>query len=148
MNDRLARFIKRHKIIGLDSMLFIYHFEKFENFWQRTQIIFENLEKGKFIGITSVIALIEILTKPKKENNYFLVKEYKELLTSFPHLDIADVNLEIADLTASLRAKYDLTTPDAILIASALNAKAEGFITSDARLKKVKEIDVLVLNAH
>lgn len=148
MNDRLTRFIKKHKIIGLDSMLFIYHFEKYEHFWQKTKIIFESIEKGKFHAVTSVIALIEILTKPKKEKNYFLVKEYKELLTTFPHLDIADINLEIVDLVSSLRAKYDLATPDAIMIASSLNAQASGFITSDVRLKKVKEIDVLVLNQN
>ncbi len=126
-------------------MLFIYHFEKYKHFWQRTQTIFENLEKGQFQGVTSMITLIEILTKPKKEKDYFLMKVYKELLTTFPYLEIAKVNFEIADLASSLRAKYSLTTPDAILIASALDAKAGGFITSDARLKKVKEIDVLVL---
>lgn len=145
MSDKLDRFIKKHKIIGLDSMVFIYHFEKYKNFWHKTKIIFENLEKEQFQGITSVITLIEILTKPKKEKSYFLVKEYKELLTTFPYLDIANVNFEIADLSSSLRAKYNINTPDAILIASALNAKATGFITSDVRLKKIKEIDILVL---
>ncbi len=127
-------------------MLFIYHFERAEAFWRKTQTIFENLEKGQFRGVTSAITLIEILTKPKKEKDYFLVKVYKELLTTFPYLEITNVNFEIADLASSLRAKYDLTTPDAILIASALNAKAGGFITSDAKLKKIKEIDVLVLS--
>ena len=145
MNDDLDKFIKKHKIIGLDSMLFIYHFEKYKAFWRKTKKIFELLEKGKFFGITSVITLIEILTKPKKENNYYLVKEYKELLTTFPHLEIQDVNLEIGDLASSLRAKYNLTTPDAILLASSLNAKANGFITSDIRLIKVEEIEVFVL---
>ena len=145
MSNSLDGFIKKHKIIGLDSMLFIYHFEKYKTFWQKTKIIFQLLEKGKFRGITSVIAIIEILTKPKKENDYFLVKEYKELLTTFPNLDIANVELEIADLASSLRAKYGLTTPDAILIASALQTKASGYITSDVKLKKVKEIEVFVL---
>jgi predicted nucleic acid-binding protein len=147
MSDNFGVFIKKHKIIGLDSMLFIYHFEKHKAFWQKTKKVFELLEKGKFSGITSVITLIEILTKPKKENNYYLVKEYKELLTTFPHLEISDVNLEIGDLASSLRAKYNLTTPDAILLASSLNSKASGFITSDIRLKKVKEIEVFVLTA-
>lgn len=145
MSDDFGKFIKKHKIIGLDSMLFIYHFEKYKSFWQKTKKIFELLEKGKFSGVTSVITLIEILTKPKRENNYYLVKEYKELLANFPHLEISDVNFEIGDLASSLRAKYNLTTPDAILLASSFNAKASGFITSDIRLKKVEEIDIFVL---
>ena len=145
MRDNVDTFTKKHKIIGLDSMLFIYHFEKHKIFWQKTKKIFELLEKGRFYGITSVITLIEIMTKPKKENNYYLVKEYKELLTTFPHLEIQDVNLRIGDLASSVRAKYGLTTPDAILLASSLDSKAGGFITSDVRLKKVKEIEVFVL---
>jgi len=145
MLDNLIVFLKKHKIIGLDSMLFIYHFEKYKNFWQKTKKIFDTLEKGKFQGVTSVIGLIEILTRPKKEKNFYLVKVYKELLTTFPHLSIQNVDFEVADLASSLRAKYNLTTPDAILIGSALTARATGFITSDIRLKKIKEIEVFVL---
>jgi aspartyl-tRNA(Asn)/glutamyl-tRNA(Gln) amidotransferase subunit A len=48
-------------------------------------------------------------------------------------------------MASSLRAKYNLTTPDAILLASSLNSKAGGFITVDIRLNKVKEIEVFVL---
>lgn len=76
MSSRLEVFLKEHRVIGLDTMLFIYQFEKYKNFWQKTKIIFSELEAGKFKGVTSVIGLIEILTKPKKEINYLLVKEY------------------------------------------------------------------------
>lgn len=145
MATNLSSFIKKHRVCGLDSMLFIYQFEKYSHFWPQTNLIFDLLEKGKFRGVTSAIALIEILTLPKKEKNFYLVKEYKELITTFPHLTIQDVDLEVADLASSLRAKYNLATPDAILIASALKAKANGFITADERLKKVKEIEVLVV---
>jgi predicted nucleic acid-binding protein len=145
MAVNLEKFLKKHKIIGLDSMLFIYHFERHKKFAPKTKIIFENLEKGKFKGISSTIGLLEILIKPKKEKNFFLVKEYKELLTTFPNLSFANVDLEVADLASSLRAKYSLTTADAILVGSALKSKATGFITSDIKLKKIKEVEVFVL---
>lgn len=145
MSGELDSFIKKHKIIGLDSMLFIYHFEKYKSFWRKTQTIFKLLEQGRFRGITSVIVFIEILVQPKKEKNFYLIKEYKELLTTFPHLSIQDVDLAVVDLASSLRAKYNLTTPDAIILASALVLKATGFITSDVRLKKVKEIEIFIL---
>lgn len=141
----LEIFLKKHRSIGLDTMLFIYQFEKYKNFWQSTQTIFSFLEAGRFKAVTSVIGLIEILTKPKKEKNYLLVKEYQELLTDFPNLRVVNVDSEIADLSSSLRAKYDLTTPDAILVATALSCGATGFITSDVKLKKIKEIEVFVL---
>ncbi|KKQ17431.1 MAG: Q3M7V5 PilT like protein [Berkelbacteria bacterium GW2011_GWA1_36_9] len=145
MPNDLEVFLKKHRIVGLDTMLFIYQFEKYKNFWQKTQIIFSCLEEGKFEGVTSVIGLIEILTKPKKEMNHLLVKEYQELLTGFPNLTIFNVDLNIADLSSSLRAKYNLTTPDAIIVATALIYQSTGFITADIRLKKIKELDVFIL---
>ena len=145
MPNELGIFLKKHRIVGLDTMLFIYQFEKYKNFWQKTKIIFSCLEEGKFEGVTSVISLIEILTKPKKEMNYLLAKEYQELLTGFPNLIISNVDLKIADLSSSLRAKYNLGTPDAILMATALIYRSTGFITADIRLKKIKELDVFIL---
>jgi len=145
MPDKLEAFLKEHRVVGLDTMLFIYQFEKYKNFWQKTKIVFSKLEQGKFKGVTSVIGLIEILTKPKREMNYLLVKEYQELLTGFPNLTIVNVDLKIADLSSSLRAKYNLATPDAVLMATALNCQSTGFITADARLKKIKELEVFVL---
>jgi predicted nucleic acid-binding protein len=145
MRDELDVFLEKHSIVGLDTMLFIYQFEKYKNFWRKTQIIFSRLEEGKFEGVTSVIGLVEILTKPKKEMNYLLVKEYQELLTGFPNLTIFNVDLEIADLSSSLRAKYNLTTPDAIFLATALIYGSTGFITADIKLKKIKELDVFIL---
>jgi len=141
----LEIFLKKHQIVGLDTMLFIYQFEKYKNFWQKTKIVFSLLEAGKFKAVTSVIGLIELLTKPKKEKNYLLVKEYQELLTDFPNLIIINVDLKIADLSSSLRVKYNLTTPDAILVATALNCGSTGFITADIGLKKIKEIEMFIL---
>jgi len=145
MTGKLAVFCQGHRVVGLDTMLFIYQFEKYNNFWQKTKIVFSGLEEGKFKGVTSVIGLIEILTKPKKEKNYLLVKEYQELLTGFPNLTIADVDLKIADLSSSLRAKYKLATPDAILVATALSRGATGFITADIGLRKIRELEMFVI---
>ncbi|HLB32558.1 MAG TPA: PIN domain-containing protein, partial [Patescibacteria group bacterium] len=70
---------------------------------------------------------------------------YQELLTGFPNLTIADVDLKIADLSSSLRAKYKLATPDAILVATALSHGATGFITADIGLRKIRELEMFVI---
>lgn len=141
----LEKFINKHQIIGLDSMIYIYHFEEKVGFCEKTKEIFLALEDGQFQGVSSVISLIEILTKPKKKRNFYLVKEYERLITNFPNLKIQDVDLKIADLASSLRAEYNLTTPDAIVIATAIISRATGLITLDIELARVKEIEVFVL---
>jgi len=73
------------------------------------------------------------------------VGQFYGLLTTYPHLTWVALSLEIADLGARLRATYRLKTPDSILIATALNSEATGFIGNDADLKRVTQLDVLVL---
>ena len=134
------------KIIGLDTMVFIYHFEENQLYSPLTFSIFESLEKGSFNGITSTLTLLEILVKPKKENNLLLTERYKLLFETFPNFQVKTLNENIADITSTLRAKYNINTPDAIQIATSLEAKADIFITNDETLKKISEIKVLLLS--
>ena len=134
------------KIVGLDTMVFIYHFEENQAYSPLTFSIFENLEKGNFNGFTSILTLLEILVKPKKENNLLLTERYKLLFETFPNLQVKTLNENIADIASSLRANYNINTPDAIQIATSLEVKADIFITNDATLKKISEIKVLLLS--
>jgi len=47
-----------------------------------------------------------------------------------------------------LRVAYGLKTPDAIHMATALLNGAQAFVTNDAGLKRVNELDVLVLEDY
>ena len=134
------------KIIGLDTMVFIYHFEENQVYSPLTFSIFESLEKGNFNGVTSILTLLEILVKPKRENDSLLVERYKLLFETFPNLQVKTLNENIADTASGLRANYNVNTPDAIQIATSLEAKADIFITNDTSLEKVKEIKVLLLS--
>ena len=134
------------KIIGLDTMVFIYHFEENRIYSPLTFSIFDNLEKGNFKGITSILTLLEILVKPKKENNSLLIERYKLLFETFPNLQVKTLNENIADIASTLRASYNINTPDAIQIAVSLEAKADIFITNEATLKKISETKVLLLS--
>ena len=134
------------KIIGLDTMVFIYHFEENQIYSPLTFSIFESLEKGHFNAITSILTLLEILVKPKRENNLILTERYKILLETFPNLQVKTLDENIADVASSLRANYNINTPDAIQMATSLEAQADIFITNDTSLKKVTEIKVLLLS--
>jgi predicted nucleic acid-binding protein len=108
--------------------------------------IFENLEKGDFNGVTSVLTLLEILVKPKRESNSVLTERYKILFETFPNLQVKTLNENIADIASGLRANYNINTPDAIQVATSLEAHADVFITNDTSLKKITEIKVLLLS--
>jgi len=134
------------KVVGLDTLVFIYHFEENQAYSPLTFSIFEGLEKEDFKGFTSILTLLEILVKPRKENNLLLTERYKLLFETFPNLQVKTLNEKIADIASGLRANYNINAPDAIQIATALEAKADIFITNDVTLKKISEIKVLLLN--
>lgn len=151
MVDRKADFttiIKAFKTIGLDTQVFIYHFQENATYLPLTQAIFEAIETGEVKASTSVITLMEILVKPKREGNARAVEEYKFALQTFPNLKLKSVDQAVAEKAAEIRATLNLRPPDAIQLASAITENAEAFITNDDRLKRAtKEIQVMVLSS-
>jgi predicted nucleic acid-binding protein len=127
-------------------VVFIYHLEDHPRYARLTQRVFEAWEEGRNSGVTSVITLLELLVKPKREGKREVARDYLELLSTYPTLTIVEVDIGLADLAADLRAKYGLRTPDALQLAAALQAGAGGFITNDSRLKGVAELEVVLLD--
>ena len=55
------------------------------------------------------------------------------------------ITSEIARCAADFRAKYNLKLPDALQIATAIVSNCEAFLTNDTKLKRVTELQVLVI---
>ncbi len=133
------------KVIGIDSVIFIYLLEENKQYIKKVERFFRLLQNGEIQGIFSIIGLIEILTGPKKRNDHELASQYRDIIAHFPHLSIVGINERIVELASDLRAQYSLSTPDAIHIATAIDFGADMFLTNDKGLKKIKEIKVELL---
>lgn len=136
----------KDKIVGIDTMVFIYHLEDHPDYSHTTERILGAVEHGKYSAVTSVITLIELLVKPKRDGNLAVAKDYKDLLLTFPNLKILNLDMKISDIASDLRAKYGIKTPDAIQIATTICGGSKSFITNDESLKKVEEISALLLD--
>jgi predicted nucleic acid-binding protein len=74
-------------------------------------------------------------------------REYEAVLVHFPNLSIVDVDRNIARAAAQLRAKYNISPPDALQVAASLSFGAKAFLTNDKRLIKLQEfMDIIVLD--
>jgi predicted nucleic acid-binding protein len=93
----------------------------------------------------SALSVTELLAKPYKLKDMEKVKLFENFIQSLPGTEIQSVNYHIAKLAASIRADYNIRTPDAILISTAFNTGAYCFITNDIALKKVSLIGLEVL---
>ncbi len=130
------------KMIGLDTAVWIYLLEEHPRYVKAAEALLRRVHSGELGAVFSSIGLIEILTGPKQLGRYDLATQYRELITSFPHLTIVGMNESIVELASELRARYRVATPDAIHLATAIDAKAGIFYSNDKALKKVREITV------
>lgn len=131
------------KKISLDSNIFIYHFERNPAYITYTDKILNLLSRNKAQAATSVVSIIETLSYPSPPK---VTKDITEAFLKIPNLKIYDVTLLIAFESARIRREYDFRMPDAIQLATALSAKTSVFITNDKRLKKFKELKVILIN--
>jgi predicted nucleic acid-binding protein len=133
----------RLPLYGVDTMLFVYHFENHPRFGPAASRILEAAERGRLRLVTSVLTLMEVLVVPKREGQDELCRRYHELLTSFPQLTMLPVDPTIAEVASELRATYPVRTPDALHLATAIVAGAEAFVTADQRLPKIAAMRVI-----
>jgi len=142
---KIAVMLKKYRLVGLDTMVFIYHFEGDETYQPFTTVLFNAIESGTVKGVTSIITLLEVLVMPKKVKNRHLVEEYKFMLQTFPNLSMVSLDEKTADVASSLRAEYNIKTLDAIQIASTMLAGAEAFVTNELSLKRIDKLDIIVI---
>ena len=134
-----------HRRLGIDTNILIYLVQNHPRYGEHCATLFERIERGHIEAVTSVVSMLEVLVQPYRLKKNHLVAKFYALLTTYPGLTWLPVSLEVADRAAELRARYHVSTPDAIQIATALNWQATGFVGNDKALKRVKEIECLIL---
>ena len=144
--DRLRAFLQRHRLIAVDTNVFIYHMEANPRYLPFTDHIFSWLERAGGQGVTSTVTMTELLVQPYRDLDEQHVDEFFSLPSTFPNLHWVAPNLEIADLAARFRALHHLRTPDALQAATAAHARATGLITNDAVFERVAAFETLVLD--
>lgn len=72
--------------------------------------------------------------------------DYRYWMINFPNLSLAPVGVDTVVRVAGLRAKYGLRLPDALQLASCLEAGVDAFITNDKSLSRVEEPRVMLIS--
>ena len=88
-------------VVGLDTSVFIYQLEANPTYAPLTKTVFENLEAGKFQGVTSTITLMELTVLPWRMGHENMAREYEALLVNFPNLSIVDIDRDVSRLAAN-----------------------------------------------
>ena len=134
------------QLLGFDSSPVIYFVEAQPIYAPLMAELFQRIGHGQLVGMTSMITLVEVLTQPRAKGDAQLSDAYRDLLLASTYFQTVPIDTSIAELAADLRASYGLHTPDALQIAVALAEGCEAFLTNDARLRRVAELPILLVD--
>jgi len=145
----IEEIIKKHRRIMFDTVPLIYFIEEHKDFGTVIDKIFRLIKENiDYHSFSSVITLTEVLTQPFKKSRKDIVDKYRQFLLNSSNFIIYSITPTIAEKAAELRAKYGIKTPDAIQYAVGIENNATLFVTNDKKLKKLMEIEVLILEEY
>lgn len=108
------------------------------------------MDEGHITAVASTVTLLEVLVQPFRRDADELASQYQQVLLNSPGLSCVEVSSYIAEEAARLRASYNLRTPDAIQLATAIKTArtpdSTYFLTNDSFLTSVPDIEILVLD--
>lgn len=141
----LASALTGHRLIALYTSVWIYHFEGSVAYGQAADSVLEAVAQARIGAVASELVLLELLVAPLKNGSQDVADEIELALLHFPHLQLAPVTRAVLIRAAEIRARYGLRTPDAIMLATAVESGATLALTNDSAWRKVNEIEVLLL---
>jgi predicted nucleic acid-binding protein len=116
----------------IETAPLIYYVEENPTYVTKMDAIIEAVEHTSTEAVSSVIILTEVLPQPIKLGNTQLEQEYRNILLHSGSFELLPVTAQIAESAAELRARYNLRTPDALHVATAIAAGCDAFLTNDA----------------
>lgn len=122
----------------LDTPAFIYYLEHHARYSPAAGDLFSRVREGLLRAHTSVLTLAELLMPLYRIGSTEPAQRLAASLRAYPHLGLLDVGGRAAERAARLRGVYNLHTPDAVHVASALGSGADWLVTNDRRLRRVE----------
>jgi len=144
----IRQAIEGHRRIMFDTAPIVYFIEEHKEFGKIADEIFKVIkDDSEYRPFSSVITLIEVLTQPLRKSKMEVVEKYRQFLLNSSNFITYSIDPIIAEKSAEmrLRAQYGIKTP--IQLAGIEN-DGTLFVTNDRDLKKIKEIEVIVLEEY
>ena len=142
----LVTVLQGHRVY-LDTNVFVYALNGFPAYAAILTQLFDSLEAGAFVAVTSELALAEVLVIPFRHNDAAEEDRCRSIFTVRPGFELLPVNMSVLERIARMRAAVpSVRTPDAIHAATAQIAGCHVFLTNDIRLKTLPGLTVTLLS--
>lgn len=132
--------LPENALLLVDSAPIIYLLEDHPEFAAVFRPVFEAHDEGLLRLAVTTVTLAEVLTGPLGARDEVLAERYRATLKSW---FVVDLDAEIAESAARLRAACKLKLADAVQAASALAVGADALVTHDRDFSALRDLRVL-----
>lgn len=127
-------------LLLVDTPPIVHYLENHPELGPRFQPLFEAHQRGELRFALTTITLAEVVTGPLQAHDEALARRYLAVLESWR---VVDLDAEIAEGAARLRAFLRLKLPDAVQAASALAINADALVTHGRDFSRLTALRVI-----
>jgi predicted nucleic acid-binding protein len=127
-------------LVLVDSAPIIYFLEGHPKFGPRFKPLFEAHGIGRLRFTVTTITMAEVLSGPLQAGDDALARRYRAILESWRPIEL---NVDIAESAARLRASLRLELADAVQAASALAINAAALVTHDRDFSRLRSLRII-----
>lgn len=141
----IDEILSRHRggRVYFDTNCFIYIVEGIERYRPVLEPLMNAVAAGVITGVTGESTLAEVLVKPLRDRLAQQVLLYKQMLADRQPFILVPITQAIWESAASLRAGLPVRLPDAVHLAAARQSGCRLFVTNDAALRPLPEMEIL-----
>ena len=132
--------LPEHALLLVDSAPIIYFLDGHPKFAKRFKPLFEAHAAGQVRFAVTTITVAEVLTGPLQAGDEALARRYRAILESWQPVEL---DVDIAESAARLRALLRLKLADAVQAATALAVNAAALVTHDRDFSRVTSLRVI-----
>ena len=133
-------------MLFLDTAPVIYFVERNPQYFAVVKPVFDAVDAGVPTAVTSPITLAEALVEPYRTGLMPLQQGFFNRIVLGRNTVFGPIDHQSGRRAAELRASYNLSLPDALQVAVALQAGCDALLTNDTGLRRVKELRILVVD--
>ena len=134
------------KQIYLDANVFIYAIEVYPKYSAIATELMTVIDAKILYGVTSELTLAELLVVPLRNKAANAIAAYEAIFLPGQTSKTVAVTRSVLRRSASIRAEFGGKLPDAIHVASAVEAGCSALIATDKRLKAPPTMNVVLLD--
>ena len=132
--------------VALDTCVFIYFMEASRDYLPALDPLFKKVDAGALPAVTSSLTLLETLVVPYRVGDRDLAQRYERLLTGSRGLVCEPIGNQVLKAAAMIRATTGIQAPDALHLATAIQAGCTSFVTNDRRLPSLDRLEIIQID--